>query len=122
MYDGCCLFALSPFSVHLQPHCMHHSCLYVLHFPATEVIIIIVIIITGRRVLYALLFCLTFWFSSKLTFLNLSGCSSGRMSIIDLYRQHFSSDACLWVVPNRIQQTGDQVSQELRGRWEEEQK
>lgn len=54
--------------------------------------------------------------------LRLSGCPSGRMSTIDLYRQHFSNDGGLWVVPNRIQQTGDQVSDRLAGICEEEEK
>lgn len=53
--------------------------------------------------------------SSSLS-LKLSDCLFGRMSAIDLYRQHFSSDGSLWVVPNRIQQTGDHVSGELAGR------
>lgn len=59
---------------------------------------------------------------SRLLSLKLSGCMSGRMSTIDLYRQHFSNDGGLWVAPSRIQQTGDQVSDELAGRWEEEAK
>lgn len=33
------------------------------------------------------------------------------MSTIDLYKQHFSNDGGLWIVPDRIQQTGDQVSE-----------
>lgn len=33
------------------------------------------------------------------------------MSTIDSYKQHFSNDAVLWIVPDRIQQTGAQVSE-----------
>lgn len=33
------------------------------------------------------------------------------MSTIDLYKQHFSNDGGSWIAPNRIQQTGDQVSE-----------
>lgn len=46
-----------------------------------------------------LFLCLSLWSS---LYLKLSGCLSGRMSTIDLYRQHFSNDGGLWVVPNRI--------------------
>lgn len=59
---------------------------------------------------------------SSLRSLKLSGCLSGRMSNIDSSRQHFSNDGGLWVVPNRIQQTGDQVSDKLAGICEEEEK
>lgn len=45
--------------------------------------------------------------------LRLSGLPSGRMSAIDSYEQHFSSDAGLWLVPNRIQQTRDRVTDRL---------
>lgn len=48
-----------------------------------------------------------------LSLLRLSGRPSGRMSAIDLYEQHFSSDAGLWLVPNRIQQTRDRVTDRL---------
>lgn len=47
---------------------------------------------------------------------------SGRMSTIDLCRQHFSSDGSLWVAPNGIQQTGDRISGKLTGRCEEKEK
>lgn len=44
------------------------------------------------------------------------------MSTIDLHKQHFSNDGGLWIVPDRIQQTGDQVSEgptEIRAETEQ---
>lgn len=87
-------------------------------------IIIIIIIITEPPVLHQAFIHLFLSTSLSLSLrsIALSSALSGRMSTIDSSGQHFSNDGSLWVVPNRIQQTGDQVSGELAGIREEEEK